>query len=148
MQNNARKLWTDWKTHECPVTLVVSRSIYMTMKTSVLLGVWSRSECVYCTMFLPDVVIPESPEAYVKLTEQTLRSSTGRQQQTKVTSALQRRHTGLVDLCSFLLCTSRCDRQQHFNTEGKDEFHFLDKLLLQCWALIKTEMEFNRDLLF
>lgn len=30
-------------------------------------------------MFLPDVVIPESPEAYVKLTEQTLRSSTGRQ---------------------------------------------------------------------
>lgn len=39
-------------------------------------------ECVYCTMFLPDVVIPESPEAYVKLTEQTLRSSTGRQQQT------------------------------------------------------------------
>lgn len=40
------------------------------------------AECVYCTMFLPDVVIPESPEAYVKLTEQTLRSSTGRQQQT------------------------------------------------------------------
>lgn len=40
------------------------------------------AECVYCTMFLPDVVIPESPEAFVKLTEQTLRSSTGRQQQT------------------------------------------------------------------
>ena len=40
------------------------------------------AECVYCIMFLPDVVIPESPEAFVKLTEQTLRSSTGRQQQT------------------------------------------------------------------
>lgn len=40
------------------------------------------AECVYCTMFLPDVVIPESAETYVKLTEQTLRSSTGRQQQT------------------------------------------------------------------
>lgn len=40
------------------------------------------AECMYCIMFLPDVVIPESPEAYVKLTEQTLRSSTGRQQQT------------------------------------------------------------------
>lgn len=104
------------QTHKCPLTLVVSHSIYMTMKTSVLLSVCSRSECVYCAMFLPDVVIPESPEAYVKLTEQTLRSSTGRQQQTKMTSALQRRHTGLVDLCSFLLCTSRCDRQQHFLT--------------------------------
>ena len=33
---------------------------------------------VYCTMFLPDVVIPDSPEAYVKLTENTLRSTTGR----------------------------------------------------------------------
>lgn len=29
----------------------------------------------------PDVVIPESPEAYLKLTEQTLRSSAGRKQQ-------------------------------------------------------------------
>ena len=46
-------------------------------------SVMPAAECVYCTMFLPDVVIPESPEAYVKLTEQTLnRSSTGRQQQT------------------------------------------------------------------
>lgn len=35
------------------------------------------AKCVYCIMFLPDVVIPESPEAYVKLTEQTLRSSIG-----------------------------------------------------------------------
>lgn len=45
-------------------------------------SVMLTAECVYCTMFLPDVVIPESPEAYVKLTEKTLRSSTGRQQQT------------------------------------------------------------------
>lgn len=36
---------------------------------------------VYCVMFLADVVIPESSEAFVKLTEQTLRSFSGRQQQ-------------------------------------------------------------------
>lgn len=36
-----------------------------------------RNVCMY--MFLPDVVIPESPEAFVKLTEQTLRSLDGRQ---------------------------------------------------------------------
>lgn len=42
----------------------------------------SSAECVCSIMFLPDVVIPESAETYVKLTEQTLRSSTGRQQQT------------------------------------------------------------------
>lgn len=29
----------------------------------------------------PDVVIPESPEAYIKLTENTLKSSCGRKQQ-------------------------------------------------------------------
>lgn len=45
-------------------------------------SVMPTAECMYCIMFLPDVVIPESPEAYVKLTEKTLRSSTGRQQQT------------------------------------------------------------------
>lgn len=28
----------------------------------------------------PDVVIPESPEAYIKLTEKTLKSSSGRKQ--------------------------------------------------------------------
>lgn len=38
--------------------------------------------CLYCTMCLSDVVIPESAETYVKLTQQTLRSSTGRHWQT------------------------------------------------------------------
>lgn len=35
-----------------------------------------------CFMFLPpDVVIPESPEAYIKLTKDTLKSSSGRKQE-------------------------------------------------------------------
>lgn len=38
--------------------------------------------------FFPDVVIPESPEAYIKLTENTLKSSSGRTQQ----SVLLRQH--------------------------------------------------------
>ena len=36
-------------------------------------------DCEAFISFFPDIVIPESPEAYIKLTENTLRSSSGRQ---------------------------------------------------------------------
>lgn len=42
--------------------------------------------------FFPDVVIPESPEAYIKLTENTLKSSSGRKQQTPGATACDREH--------------------------------------------------------
>lgn len=108
------------------------------------------AECVYCTMFLPDVVIPESPEAFVKLTEQTLRSSTGRQQQTP---ACHKCSGGQINSCTlsditlvayspaltlicvdFLTLGAHCDRRRHFLTPGgigSIPFWFLQHLVLR-----------------
>uniref|UniRef100_A0A3P8TBY5 Spectrin repeat containing nuclear envelope protein 1 n=1 Tax=Amphiprion percula TaxID=161767 RepID=A0A3P8TBY5_AMPPE len=43
---------------------------------------------VCCMCFFPDVVIPESPEAYIKLTENTLKSSSGRKHLRQLDQAL------------------------------------------------------------
>lgn len=73
--------------------------------------------CMY--MFLSDVVIPESPEAFLKLTEQTLRSSAGRQQQS------QKSGTHSLVCCLIFSFYSQaeskhrascCDRRLHFLT--------------------------------
>lgn len=46
---------------------------------------WSFQLKVECIFFLfSDVVIPESPEAYIKLTENTLKSSSGRKRKAVV----------------------------------------------------------------
>uniref|UniRef100_A0A4W5PDW6 Spectrin repeat containing, nuclear envelope 1b n=1 Tax=Hucho hucho TaxID=62062 RepID=A0A4W5PDW6_9TELE len=53
----------------------LSRGLESASRALGLASEQGENVCMY--MFLPDVVIPESPEAFVKLTEQTLRSFDG-----------------------------------------------------------------------
>lgn len=86
------------------------KSLHKQVRFSSVTKKKSRYEpCMFMCLF-PDVVIPESPEAYIKLTENTLKSSSGRTQQCAL-----RRHGRVHTACHQL------QPKRHLEKKKKDK---------------------------